>query len=120
MSDFSLDSIDPLSVVDYSGFDLPDDVSTVGILGDGSSLYNAVVQSPGTKLPEAQLAGRTTDDGIIAALRALRLTESLVTFTDPETTRTVLVSQFHARRNAHAYFLWDWTMTLLELPAPGS
>ena len=76
MSAFVLGSIDPLPVSSFSGFDLPDDVSVVSILGDGTSDFNAVLQSPGTGLPSAQLAGVTTDPAVIAALRALRLSEA--------------------------------------------
>jgi hypothetical protein len=114
MSAYSLDSIDPLWVHNFSGFNLPDDITAVGILGDGSSAFNAVLQSPGTRLPEAQLTGEALESADVAALRALRLSEAQVTFTEPLGSHNVVVSQLKVDNDAG--MPWPWSLTLIELP----
>jgi len=118
MSIYALDSIDPLWVQKFVGFDLPDDVSTINILGDGTTDSNAVLQSPGTGLPEAQLTGIAFEPEDVAALQALRLSEAEVTFMEPLGSHTVIVRRLSIDQNAGGP--WPWSMTLVELPAEGS
>lgn len=119
MSAFELDD-EPLSVQRFSGFTLPDDIQTIGILGNGTSRYNQVIQSPGTGLRTAQLSGRTSDAAEIARLEALRDSEEPVSFLEPRATHRVVVNAFRPDASASAYFLWDWSMALVELPPDGS
>lgn len=119
MSDYILDSIDPLVVITFDGFNLPDDISTVGILGDGTSTFNAVLQSAGTGLPEANVRGVSFTLAEIAALRALRQGEAQVQFVEPEGTHNVVVRTFQVTENAGGPHR-PWTMTLVELSAEGS
>jgi len=119
MSTFSLDSVD-LEVRSFSGFDLPDDVTTVGVLGDGTSAFNAVLQSPGTRLPEAEVVGFSLDPVVIALLQALRQSGAQVAFVTPEGTYTVVVSRFKINRRAPATMLFNYSMSLIALTAPTS
>jgi len=119
LSTFSLDAIDPLVVLTFTGFDLPDDITTVGILGDGTSDFNAVLQSAGTGLPEAEVTGISFSLAEIATLRALRQAEAPVTFVEPEGTHTVVIRRFQTGAN-NAGLERPWSMTLVELPAEGS
>lgn len=119
MSAFALDSIDPLWLVGpFTGFDLPDDITVVSILGDGSSDFNGVLQSPGTGLPQAHLTGIAFESADVAALKALRLSEAQVTFTEPLGSHTVVVKSLSTSNDAGGP--WPWSMTLVELPYEGS
>lgn len=117
MSAFSLGSIDPLDGVRrFTGFDLPSDISVVNILGDGTTDFNAVLQSPGTGLPVGQLTGRTDDASLVAALRALRQSEEQVTFTsEADGSYLVVMSDLRITREVPATFLWDYSITLTAL-----
>jgi len=116
---YSLGTIDPLVVTKFDGFDLPDDMVVVRLLSDGTTTHNAVLQSSGSSLPTATLAGITEDAAVIAALRAYRLSHAIVTWTDDQAnTSSVVVATFSAAQDKISG-LWDWTMTLHEqLTAP--
>ena len=120
MTAFQFGSISALSVETFSGFDLPSDVSIVNILGDGTTNFNAVLQSPGTRLPSAQLSGKTTDYSVITTLRAYRASEEQVSLTEPDDTHNVVVTDFSSTRNAKEVMLYNWSMTVVELPFLGS
>lgn len=118
MSLFTLSSIDPLWVITFDGFDLPDDISTVGILGNGTSAFNAVLQSAGTGLPEASITGISFEASEIASLQALRQSEAHVSFYEPLGSHNVVLRTFRVSQNAGGP--WPWSMMLVELPAVGS
>jgi hypothetical protein len=120
MTAFQFGSISALSVETFSGFDLPSDVSIVNILGDGTTDFNAVLQSPGTRLPSAQLSGKTTDPAIIATLRAYRASEEQVEMTEPDASHNVVVTDFSSQRSAKEVMLYNWSMTVVELPVLSS
>lgn len=119
MGAFALGALDPLSVKDFSGFDLPDDLQVVDVLSDGTTTHNAVLQQGASGLPQATLSGRATAYSTIAQLRVYRATHEALTFTEPDAgAHTVVVQDFSSKRVARNLYQWDWSCTLLETEAP--
>lgn len=119
MSAYSIATIDPLVVLTFEGFNLPDDIAVVPILSDGSSTHNAVLQSSGTGLPQANVIGVSFTLAEVASLRALRQAETPIGFVEPEGTHTVVILSFRVDQN-HGGLERPWSMVLVELPDEGS
>lgn len=120
MTLFALGVIDPLLVVDFSGFDIPNYVQPVRILSDGSLGPHEVLQSSGVPARTAQITGML-DASDCAQLRAYDQTKESVTFYDgsmnPYTVRVLdLATKDYVE-------WWTFTATLYcidDFVAPGS
>lgn len=112
---------EPIGVTQFTGFDLTDDVQSVGILSDGVSTHNSVLQQSAELMPTASVSGRTTDEEEIQLLRSLRREKAEVTFVEPlDGAHTVVVASLSITRSNPATFLFEWSVTLIETRAPGS
>lgn len=125
MSSFTLGIIDPLSVRlgTYEGPNYADHVSSVPLLGDGSSDdKNEALQSGALGRRRFPLAGRLRSKLDVDTLRDYHAVSTQVSFTDPYTdpyTETTVIVE-SLRITQIAYFggddgLWDYSLTLAEV-----
>lgn len=115
---FLLGSVDPLLVEVFEGFDRPQTATLVGLLSNGTSIRDAVLQQGETPFLQAQLTGVLTEAAHLAAMRAYYLSKEPVTFTDGNGNQTdVRVFEF---RHTDLTDWWTFQATLIESDVPVS
>jgi hypothetical protein len=109
-----------ISVVTFTGFDLPDDIQVVPLLSDGTTTHNTVLQGSGSQMPRAVVTGRTTDEEEIQLLKMYRSTHDVVTFVEPlDGSHSVVVMTLTVSRAHPATFQFEWTMEIAEVTGQG-
>ena len=115
MSQFTLAG-ETLNVNSFSGFDLPDDITSVVVLSNGTSDHNTVLQAGSKQSPTASISGRTSDFEQVALLRLYRESHASVEFVEPdEGAHTVVVLTLEVHKVSPTLFLWEWSATLSEV-----
>lgn len=113
-SGFALGSIDPIWVEDgkYSGFEHPPFITLVGIISDGTSVENEVVQAGSLPRRQATVTFPWVTDADWATMSGYHETVTPVTWVAPEETVTVIVMEL--KPTQIAFGLWTVDATLVE------
>lgn len=118
MSEEFLLAGESINVNAFSGFDRPDDVQVVNLLWTPTSTHDSVVQQSSKPSPIATLSGRTSDYEQVELLREWRDSHGITTLQEPDGgTHAVIVLTLEVHKVPPTLFLWEWTMTCIELAA---
>lgn len=116
MSAFTLGSINPLPVRDYSGLDYPDFVKSLHVIGDGTGAdRNEVLQSSALAGRRATLAGILIDPATVEALRDYKEAVTEIAFTDPYGESTNVVVMALTSKMDKDTLRGDYTLTIVEV-----